>query len=427
MTRSFSQSVRPIQKWSLALATLGVISAPALRAEEYVLQPVDTAVPGGTILSGYVDTSALWAIDNPSHSGGTAAFPNTLRLPGRLYDTAERMDGFNLNAVSLCLDHPFTDESWSASYRVQLLFGPDATLRNTYSLASGPSDLAVNEAYVALRAPLGNGLEFRLGYFASPLGYEVYDSYRNPNYSRSYGFYIEPKGHTGITVKYDFTEWAGVLGGVVNNYSSFVNARTQDESDKTYLALLRLNGAGFNCPGIKLTLGYTGGHTATGAPSDTGPRLHNYYAGLQTPLFVEGLALGLAYDYRANYSAGWPPQFFLPAGPRHSYASATAVYLDYKVAQWRFDVRAEYARATAANTIFAARSDFGSAKPMFGGNDEKFLGITTTVGYELWKNVMSRLEFRWDHDCAGGVSVFGTAASPRQNSFTLGLNVIYMF
>lgn len=427
MTSILSQSTRSLPKWSLALATLGIISAPSLQAQEYRLEPVENLLAGGTILSGYVDTSVMWAIDAPANSGGTAAFPNTLRMPGRLYDTAERMNGFNLNAVSLCLDHPLSEEDWAASYHAQLLLGPDASLRNSYSLASGPSDLAVNEAYVTLRAPLGNGLQFRLGYFSTPLGYEVYDSYRNPNYSRSYGYYIEPKGQTGLTVKYDFADWCSVLGGVANNYSPFVNARTVDNGPLTYLGLVRLTGAGFDCPGAILTLGYTGGHTATGAPSDTGPRLHNYYAGLQTPLFVEGLALGVAYDYRENYSAGWPAQFFLPPGPSHSYASATSVYLTYKITEWSFNVRAEYARASAGNTIFAARSDFGSSKPMFGGNDEKFLGITTTVGYELWKNVMSRVEFRWDHDCAGGVPVFGTAAEPQQDSLTLGLNLIYSF
>jgi hypothetical protein len=427
MTCSVSKPASPLHKWALALATLGVISVPCICGQESPLPPVEMPLQGSTTLSGYVDTSVLWAIDTPSGAGGTAPFPNTIRLPGRLYDTAERMNGFNLDAVSLCLTKPLSDESLAAGYHVQLLMGPDVALRSSYSLASGPSDLAVNEAYVTLRAPLGNGLEFRLGYFTSPLGYEVYDRYRDPNFSRSYGYYIEPKAHTGLTAKYAFAEWCSVMGGVANNYSPFVNARPPEDGQFTYLALARFTGAAFDCPAATLTLGYTGGHTATGAPTDTDPLIHNFYAGVQLPLFVEGLALGLAYDYRANYSAGWPAQFFLPAGPKSSYANATGVYLTYKITKWNFCVRTEYAQATAANTIFAARSDFGSSKPMFGPNDEKFLGVTTTVGYELWQNVLSRIEFRWDHDCAGGVPVFGTAASPRADSYTLGLNVIYMF
>lgn len=416
-------------KWTLALVALGVVTAPVAQAQdrEYELQPVESLAQSGTILSGYVDTSLMWAIDNPSHSGGTAPFPNTLRMPGRLYDTPEKMDGFNLNAVSLSLSSLPSEESWAAGYHIQTLYGPDAVLQNAYSFAGGPSDFAIKEAYVVLHTPPGNGFEFRLGYFASPLGYEVYDAYRNPNYSRSYGYYIEPRAHTGATVSYNLTDWFNVMGGVGNNYSPNIDARMATNDRLTYLGAVRLTGAAFDCPDLNLTLGYTGGHTATGAPTDTGPRIHNWYAGLQTPFFLEGLTLGGAFDYRQNFAAGWPAQFFLPAGPRTSFASATAVYLTYKVAKCDFNLRAEYARATPGNTIFGARSDFGSAKPMFGPDDEKFFGFTATVGYEIWKNVISRIEARWDRDCAGGVAVFGTAASPRQNSYTLGLNLIYCF
>src|SRR6266542_2006537 len=119
--------------------------------------------------------------------------------------------------------------------------------------------------------------------------------------------------------------------------------------------------------------------------------------------------------------------FFLLPGPRSTYANATAVYLSYAVKEWQFNTRAEYASATAGNTIFAARSAFGSDKPMFGPNNEEFLGVTATVGYQLWRNVLSRVEFRWDQDVSGGRPVFGTAAHPRRNSFTVGVNVVYAF
>lgn len=423
------RSIGVIPQWTLALAALGVITVPLAHAEErhYELQPVEALAQNGTILSGYVDTSFLWALNTPDNSGGTAAFPNTLRMPGRLYDTPEKTDGFNLNVVSLSLSSQPSEESLAAGYHVQMLYGPDAVLQNSYSVAGGPGDFTIKDAYVVLHTPPGNGLEFRIGYFSSPLGYEVYDAYRNANYSRSYGYYIEPRAHTGITASYDLTEWFNVMGGVGNNYSSYIDARMVTNDRLTYLGAVRLTGAAFDVSDLSLTLGYTGGHTATGAPTDAGPRIHNWYAGLRTPLFLPGLSLGAAYDYRQNFAAGWPAQFFLPPGPRTSFASATSIYLNYTLSKWSLNLRAEYARATPGNTIFGARSDFGSSKPMFGANDEKFFGLTATVGYEFWKNVISRIEARWDHDCAGGVPVFGTAAHPQQNSYTLGLNLIYCF
>ena len=70
---------------------------------------------------------------------------------------------------------------------------------------------------MTLRAPVGNGLDFRLGYWESPIGYEVFDAGNNPNYSRSYGYSIEPKQFTGVLASYRITEVFSVSGGVANS------------------------------------------------------------------------------------------------------------------------------------------------------------------------------------------------------------------
>lgn len=380
-----------------------------------------------TTLSGYVDTSAIWRIGESSESGAQKAFPYTYRSPGRLYDGPSKQNGFNLNAVSITLERPLERSGWSAGYRAQVLAGPDFQLRNAHSLSGGAGDVGLHEAYVSLRAPLGNGLDFRVGYFTSPLGYEVYDSYRNAHYSRSYGYYIEPKAHTGLTMRYEFASWLDAMAGVGNNYSPFIDARADTESCKTYLGLITLNGGFFDHPGVKLSLGYTGGNTAIAASTDSSPRIHNFYAGLRAPLPVKGLSVGVAYDYRANAGAREPQTFFEPAGPRSTYANATGLYLQYDRDAWTFATRVEYASGSAGNTIFGSRGAFGSSKPLNGPNDEEFLGVTATAGYRLFENVITRVEFRWDRDMAGGEPVFGSAAHPRSNSFTLALNVIYVF
>ena len=428
MKSSTSEANHPLRSWSLAFASAGLYGLSAHAAEESVPR-VQNATMGSTILSGYVDTSVMWSATAPKDAGAVAAFPNTLRTPGRLHDTAARMNGFNLNVVSLELDRPLSNESWSVGYHLQMLFGPDALLRNSYSLASGSTEqVGLTGAYVVARAPLGNGLELRMGYFSSPLGYEVYDSYRNPNYSRSYGYFIEPKAHTGLTAKYDFTDWCSVMGGVANSYSAFFDAPlTHRRASKTYLGLVTFNAGAFWRRDATLTLGYTGGNTATSAATDTFPRIHSFYAGARIPLGVAGLSLGLSYDYQANFAAGVPALFVFPAGPMSSYANAAAMYLNYDVAKWQLRARGEYATATAGNTILASRGAFGSSRPMFGPHDDKFVGVTGTVGYRFWENVVTRFETRWDRDVAGGVPVLGTAAHPLRNSVTVGVNLIYRF
>jgi predicted porin len=56
--------------------------------------------------------------------------------------------------------------------------------------------------------------------------------------------------------------------------------------------------------------------------------------------------------------------------------------------------------------------------------------LTTTAQYDLWKNVMTRVEFRWDHSTSGD-DIFGgatPASSPTlKNAFVLAANVIYKF
>src|SRR5436190_21312688 len=109
-------------KWTLALASVGIISAGSVaQAEEQ--HSVMTALQS-TTLSGYVDTSASWWAGSRG--------PTSNGLPGRSFDGADKQDGFNLNAVKLSLEKPLGDENnWSAGYKTDLIFGPAATAYRT--------------------------------------------------------------------------------------------------------------------------------------------------------------------------------------------------------------------------------------------------------------------------------------------------------
>jgi len=55
--------------------------------------------------------------------------------------------------------------------------------------------------------------------------------------------------------------------------------------------------------------------------------------------------------------------------------------------------------------------------------------VTFTIQYNLWANVISRLEARWDHADSG--QAFGnqapTGSYPNGNSFLFAANLIYQF
>jgi len=60
---------------------------------------------------------------------------------------------------------------------------------------------------------------------------------------------------------------------------------------------------------------------------------------------------------------------------------------------------------------------------------ERILGTTLTAQYELWKNVTSRLEFRWDHSLTGEPAFGGDSVMDPElkNAYMLAANIIYQF
>src|SRR6266699_6266423 len=219
-------------KWTVGLAAVGVVSlASAARAEEKV-STVMTALSSTTI-SGYVDTSAQW-----NFGTGNA------RLPDYKFGGSSKADGFNLNVVQLRIEKPLDEAEWAAGYRVDLWAGPDANTLNTQSiLATAKGDFAIRQAYIALRMPVGNGIDWKVGVFDSILGYESVESGNNPNYTRSYGHSIEPQTHTGLLGTYRVCEEFSFSAGIANTFGPTINGRANPpkaESFKTYMGSVAL-------------------------------------------------------------------------------------------------------------------------------------------------------------------------------------------
>src|SRR5262249_3751456 len=153
---------------------------------------------------------------------------------------------FNLNVVQLRIEKPLDEAQWAAGYRVDLWFGPDANTLGTQSPfntteSSGlAADFAIRQAYVVLRTPIGNGLDWKIGVFDSIIGYESVESPNNPNYTRSYGHGIEPQTHTGVLASYRFNDLISASAGIANTKGPAINARAfgedgKAESFKTYM------------------------------------------------------------------------------------------------------------------------------------------------------------------------------------------------
>src|SRR5437879_3533705 len=222
-------------KWTVGLAAVGVVSlASAARAEEKV-STVMTAL-SSTTLSGYVDTSAQW-----NFGTGNA------HLPDYKFGGSSKADGFNLDVIQLRIEKPLDETDWAAGYRLDLWAGPDANVLNTQSTGLGTGrDFALRQAYVALRMPCGNGIDWKVGVFDSIIGYESVESGNNPNYTRSFGHSIEPQTHTGVLGSYRVNDMLSFSAGIANTIGPSINERAfapgnnRAESAKTYMGSIAI-------------------------------------------------------------------------------------------------------------------------------------------------------------------------------------------
>ena len=245
----------------------------------------------GTTISGYVDTSMNWQ------------FGDKKTVPGRLNNSLDVQNGFNLNAVEFCVSKELSEDSdaWEAGYSVGLLMG-HVVKEYPYPLSDG---IALENAYIDLRAPVGNGLDFSFGLIGSINGYEAVASQKNSNFSHSYAYYLTHTFLTGGSVKYtfDINDWlltatAGI-GNCYAPYTSF-NARGSDSLRFSYMGGLDLifpESTGF-LEGAKFHISAVNGLDGDGTlDRDSQPNQVDLNTFVCVPLPVKGLSFSLVYDY----------------------------------------------------------------------------------------------------------------------------------
>ncbi len=302
--------------------------------------------------------------------------------------------------------------------------------------------------------PAGNGIDWQLGRWDNLLGYESSDSYKNPNYTRSYGYSVEPTEHTGLLGTYKFNDEVSLQIGVADTVTTTpVGINTREgaggvfgaDSTKGYVSLLTLT-APDSWGALKGSAFYVGYDFGPGVGPSTTVLTHRYdryewYFGttLNTP--VKDLTFGASFDsiehldvasvmpvtiIDSTGAAVVQPGVTAP-GPAvdSGYFGAYAAYASYKLTEkLTLNGRAEYAFGNGlSGNAMGAGSVFN-----------KVFAATATAQYDLWANVISRLELRWDHAACGGAgsTPFGgdaaTGGAPnKKNEVMIAANVIYKF
>jgi hypothetical protein len=437
-------------KWTVGLAAIGVVSlASAARADEK-MSPVQSAL-SNTTLSGYVDVSAQWNLG--STKGLYGLLGNT---PRYAYGGINKADGFNLNAVDIALDKAQDESPWAAGYHIELMAGPDDPAKPSlgtigYTPYPGSQTYAVNtgailnqvsgplvglrQAYITLRTPVGNGIDWKFGVFDTIIGYESTSSPLNPNFTRSYGYSLEPTTHTGILASYKVGDVLTLTAGVadasnVGTLIQPINGRAAYETQKTYMGAIALTapdswgaikGATLNLGIINSVNSNLIGELVDGngiSGLDTFGTT-SLYAGLVVPTPVSALKFGASFDYIELHNKGGQ-ELFGGVNPHNDSTWNVAVYGNVQATdKLSFNARAEYLDDTAG-LIYGTQAE----------------EVTLTTQYNLWANVISRVEFRWDHVEHGkafdnnlitGFMSGGNPGPTKSNAFMLAFNVIYQF
>ena len=362
-------------QWTLGLAAVGAVSlASAVRADEAKLSAVQTALSNTTI-SGYVDVAAQYNAGDANLFGGNTPTPGGVP------------DGFSLNSVTVSLDKPLDESPWASGYHIDLNWGNN--------IISAPGYGNVRQAYVALRTPVGNGIDWKVGLMDGITGYEGNTGYSNPNYTRSYGYALNPTTEIGLLGTYKVSSLISVTAGMVNRSGNFgtINPSGSELSSHDYIGSVALTAPdswGF-LKGSSLNLQTIQAFDSWGA--------NNYSVNGTFSTPVTGLKVGLAYD--KVQGLGW-------LGTAND-GNVYGVYATFQqTSKLSYALRAEYVD--------------GQNLPFFAGNG-KGEEVTATVEYDLWANVVSRAEFRWDHTEQG--TQFNN--NNTESAYMLALNLVYKF
>jgi Putative beta-barrel porin-2, OmpL-like. bbp2 len=372
----------------------------------------------GLSLYGFVSTSYTQNFNNPA--SGTNQ--------NRIFDGDA--NSFRPNLAQIVLEKVAKasgDITDRAGFRIKLNFGEDAKFTGGTTGTSGPAGTAADpgdagedfdfqEAYVQYLAPLGNGLLIQAGRMNTLIGYEVIESYVNPNFSRSFMFGMgEPFTVTGVRASYDFND---SVSFAISGINSFTGAQVDGNNSKSIEALLSL--APMDKVAVSL-FGFWGPEIAARGVSNTDRLL---FGGILDVNVTEKAEVVVEAYYANQANAGG-------AGTANSRWNGVAGYFIYDFTdQWGARVRAEIFEDAGGTQSCANRvgtpNGLGNALICSAGSTaaQTLWEMTYTLQFKPVPNLITRAEFRYDKS---NNNTFQDGAGVGNNQSTLAAEAIFLF
>jgi len=425
---------------------------------------VETAQKG-IKLSGYVDAGYSYNFTGSVSNG---------QVNSRFADDSTQEGDFNLYAVKIALEKALTSENRAqAGFRADVMIGEDAQMlinrgqpsnagsgvNSNYNGQGNSNALFLEQAYVNLRAPVGNGWDFKVGKFVTILGYEVIE--RPANMNITYGQLWQnafPLTYVGVLSSYRFDDYLDGKLGVVNGSNSDNNTTVNANGDGVaLLASLNVTAPGGNANwsnNFQYSTALENNTSYQNNPNGTGQQRTSSY-----PVNNFGSAAnGYAVVY--NSWGNWAPKFandkllfaFDTALGNASWSSTrditvnatwygAAVYAKYQFNDWfSLASRADYLGSNnagkfgtqgAISTSTAANSFPTLSNGHVTGNN--YWSYTITSAFNVIDNLLLRAEYRLDW----GTGITSDQVTPNSNSVSgvqsggpchyAGAEVVYSF
>ena len=397
---------------------------------------VETAQKG-IKLSGYVDAGYSYNF--------TGAANGTSDVTGRMgSDTAAKGD-FNLYAVKIALEKALTSENKAqAGFRTDVMIGEDAnylinrgTADTTDNNEQNSNALFLEQAYVSIRAPVGNGWDFKVGKFVSILGYEVIE--RPANMNTTYGLLWQqmPLYYTGVLSSYKFDDYLDGKLGVVNGSQTDNNTTTSGGGDGcAVLAALNVTAPGGNANWSN-NFQYSSNNDNQSYQSTTAS---------STSTAEANASSGTGYTFIYNSWGNWAPKFAddkllfafnallgtestnngNPSQPGTTWFGAGA-YAKYQFNDW-FSLcsRGEYLGGNNPEKLVNT-----TPGDIAGNSGLSLWEYTITAGFNVIDNLLIRAEYRldWGNNSVNNINTGATGAVNTSSgpAHYAGAEVVYSF
>jgi hypothetical protein len=383
----------------------------------------------GIKLSGYVDTSYTYNFNGGGTQNGGHAMNRFNDGFGSPTTGLEDSNDFNLNAVKLTLEKALPEENkLAAGFRIDLLMGEDWTV-------AGDQSLLVQQAYATFRAPIGNGLDFKVGKMVTLLGLEVDERPANMNFSYGllYTYGLGQAYDAGVNVAYKFNDQFSAQLRLSNQGGADSGFIDQAEVSKVVSFLTT-----FTAPGGNATLNFGGSYSGDGGFNryadhaaydasvedglDNGAVVVFDLNGIWKPKFAND-KLTLGFDSAIGFGdSGYQ---FEEGGDMHDTTSGwwgVELYSKYQFSKlFSLAGRAGYLNdRTGSKLMDTYQLDSGRA------TSTDIWSFTSTAGFDIWENLLTRVEYRLDFLSADGIEETAFSNNKAVNH-TVGVNVAYQF